>query len=95
MTIINSSPGARGKQPAREGAKKGSADLRSWGAPLAASKRAAELGLADPKKVADDVSLLRNLESEGLLVLTPPQDPTPTFERSLTSFTFTLRRLLG
>ena len=38
------------------------------------NKRAASLGLSDPKHVADDVPLLRALEAKGELVVTPAQD---------------------
>ena len=38
------------------------------------SNRAASLGLTDKKHNADDVPLLRKLEAEGSLVVTPPQD---------------------
>ena len=47
------------------------------------SKRAAELGLSDAKKVADDVPLLRHLEEEGRLLLTPPQDYDDSYCLSL------------
>ena len=38
------------------------------------SKRAAALGLKDATKVADDVPLLRELEQQGKVVVTPSQD---------------------
>jgi len=45
--------------------------------------RAVELGLAEAKKVADDVPLLRKLEEEGRLLLTPPQDYDDSYCLSL------------
>ncbi|KAL1524238.1 hypothetical protein AB1Y20_019143 [Prymnesium parvum] len=47
------------------------------------NKRAADLGLVDAKRVADDVPLLRRLEEEGRLVLTPPQDYDDSYCLSL------------
>ena len=41
---------------------------------VGSSKRAAALGLADAKHVADDVPLLRALEKKGEVVVTPSQD---------------------
>ena len=48
------------------------------------SKRAADLGLVESKKVADDVPLLRKLEEGGQLLLTPPQDYDDSYCLSLT-----------